>query len=172
MHSLPTHFLVLMPAGIVAKLHIIIWSCISLLVFSYNFLQGHLIGNYFTGWTYFRGAIFSRGNLSGHRHIIQGHLVGNRWLGVPFPKLKIFSGIFWAQHIEYSPYKKTIVGIFVYLFIYEVTIWLEKWYSAVLLVTSGKEMSNNCTPCFNRIYFIFIPSYIKHLWWIVPESLI
>ena len=131
MHILPTHFLVLMPAGIVAKLHIIIWSCISLLVFSYNFLQGHLIGNYFTGWTYFRGQfspglfsrrLFSRGNLSGHRHIIQGHLVGNSWFGVPFPKLKIFSGIFWAQHIAYSPYKKKIVGIFVYLFIYEVTI--------------------------------------------------
>ena len=39
MHSFPTHFLVLMPAGIVAKLQPIIWSCISLLMFSYKFLQ-------------------------------------------------------------------------------------------------------------------------------------
>ena len=39
MHSFPTYFLVLMPAGIVAKLHPIIWSCISLWAFSYTFLQ-------------------------------------------------------------------------------------------------------------------------------------
>ena len=39
MHSFPTHFLVLMPADIVAKLHPIILSCISLWVFYYKFLQ-------------------------------------------------------------------------------------------------------------------------------------
>ena len=41
--------------------------------------------------------------------------------GVPFPKLKTFSEIFWALHIDYSQYEKTILEIFVYLFIYEVT---------------------------------------------------
>ena len=34
---------------------------------------------------------------------------------------KHFSEIFWALHIDYSQYEKTILGIFVYLFIYEVT---------------------------------------------------
>ena len=39
MHSFPTHFLALIPLGIVAKFHPIISSCISLWVFSYKFLQ-------------------------------------------------------------------------------------------------------------------------------------
>ena len=47
-------------------------------------------------------------------------LVGAHRFGVPFPKLQTFSEIFWALHIDYSQYKKTILGIFVYLFIYEV----------------------------------------------------
>ena len=46
------------------------------------------------------------------------------WVGfhrfrVPFPKLQTFSEIFWALHIDYSQYEKTILGIFAYLFIYE-----------------------------------------------------
>ena len=49
-------------------------------------------------------------------------LVGAHRLGVPFPKLQIFSEIFWALHIDYSQYEKRILGIFVYLFIHEVTI--------------------------------------------------
>ena len=48
-------------------------------------------------------------------------LVGAHRIGVPFPKLQTFSEIFWALHIDYSQYEKTILGIFVYLFIYEVT---------------------------------------------------
>ena len=48
-------------------------------------------------------------------------LVGAHRFGVPFPKLQTFSEIFWALHIDYSQYEKTILGIFVYLFIYEVT---------------------------------------------------
>ena len=47
--------------------------------------------------------------------------VGAHRFGVPFPKLQAFSEIFWALHIDYSQYEKMIVGIFVYLFIYEVT---------------------------------------------------
>ena len=39
MHSFRTQLLVFMYAGILAKLHPIIWSCISLWVFSYQFLQ-------------------------------------------------------------------------------------------------------------------------------------
>ena len=48
-------------------------------------------------------------------------LVGAHRFGVPFPKLQTFSEIFWALHIDYSQYEKTILGILVYLFIYEVT---------------------------------------------------
>ena len=48
-------------------------------------------------------------------------LVGAHRFGVPFPKLQTFSEIFWALHIDYSQYEKAILGIFVYLFIYEVT---------------------------------------------------
>ena len=48
-------------------------------------------------------------------------LVGAHRFGVPFPKLPTFPEIFWAPYIDYSQYEKTILGIFVYLFIYEVT---------------------------------------------------
>ena len=48
-------------------------------------------------------------------------LVGAHRFGVPFPKLKTFSEIFWALHIDDGQYEKTILGIFVYLFVYEVT---------------------------------------------------
>ena len=49
-------------------------------------------------------------------------LVGAHRFGVPFPKLQTFSEVFWALHIDYySQYEKTILGIFVDLFIYEVT---------------------------------------------------
>ena len=48
-------------------------------------------------------------------------LAGAHRFGVPFPKLQIFSEILWALHIDYSQYEKAILGIFVYLFIYEVT---------------------------------------------------
>ena len=40
---------------------------------------------------------------------------------VPFPKLQTFSEILWTLHINYIQYEKAILGIFVYLFIYEVT---------------------------------------------------
>ena len=42
------------------------------------------------------------------------------FLEVPFPKLQVFSEIFWALPI-YSLCEKTILEIFVYLFIYKVT---------------------------------------------------
>ena len=48
-------------------------------------------------------------------------LVGAQRFGVPFPKPKTFSEIFRALHIDYSQHEKTILGIFVYLFMYEVT---------------------------------------------------
>ena len=48
-------------------------------------------------------------------------LVGAHRFGVPFPKLQAFSEIFWGLHIDHSQYEKKILGIFVYLFIYEVT---------------------------------------------------
>ena len=48
-------------------------------------------------------------------------LVGAHRFGVPFPKLQTSSEIFWALHIDYSQYEKTILGIFGYWFIYEVT---------------------------------------------------
>ena len=41
--------------------------------------------------------------------------------GVPFPKLQTFSETFWAPHIDYGQYEKTVLKNFVYLFIYEVT---------------------------------------------------
>ena len=47
-------------------------------------------------------------------------LVGAHRIGVPFPKLQTFSEIFWALHIDYSQYKKTILGIFAYFFTFEV----------------------------------------------------
>ena len=49
-------------------------------------------------------------------------LVGAHRFGVPFPKLQTFFEIFWALHVDYSQHKKTILGIFVDLFIYEVTL--------------------------------------------------
>ena len=49
-------------------------------------------------------------------------LVGAHRFGVPFPKLQTFSEIFWALHIDYSQYEKTMLGIFIYFFIYEVTM--------------------------------------------------
>ena len=48
-------------------------------------------------------------------------LEGAHRFGVPFPKLQTFFEIFWALHIDYSQYEETILGIFVYLLIYEVT---------------------------------------------------
>ena len=48
-------------------------------------------------------------------------LVGAHRFGVPFRKLQTFSEMFWGLHIDYIQYEKTILGIFVYLFIYEVT---------------------------------------------------
>ena len=48
-------------------------------------------------------------------------LVGAHCFGVPIPKLKIFSGIFWVLPIDCSLYEKAIIGIFVYLVIWEVT---------------------------------------------------
>ena len=48
-------------------------------------------------------------------------LVGAHRFGVPFPDLQTFSEIFLALHIGYIQLEKTILGIFVYLFIYEVT---------------------------------------------------
>ena len=47
-------------------------------------------------------------------------LVGSRWFVVPFPKLQTFSGIFWVVSVDYSQYER-VLGIFVYLFIFEVT---------------------------------------------------
>ena len=51
MHSFRTQFLVLMSAGIVAKLHPINWSCIPLWVISYKFFQ------YFEN-TFFRTLVY------------------------------------------------------------------------------------------------------------------
>ena len=48
-------------------------------------------------------------------------LLGAYWLRFPFPKLQTFSGIFWVLAIDYSLYGKAMLGIFVYLFICEVT---------------------------------------------------
>ena len=48
--------------------------------------------------------------------------VGAHRFGVPFPKLEKFSEIFWALHIDYSQYEKKLRGIFVYLFIDELTM--------------------------------------------------
>ena len=48
-------------------------------------------------------------------------LVGAHRFGVPFPKLQTFSETFWALHIDDGQYEKAILGIFAYLFIYEVT---------------------------------------------------
>ena len=47
--------------------------------------------------------------------------VGDHWFGVPFPKLQTFSLIFCVLPIDYSLYQKTILGIFLYLFICKVT---------------------------------------------------
>ena len=48
-------------------------------------------------------------------------LAGAHWFGVLFPKLETFFGIFWVLTINYSLYEKTILGIFVYLFLFKVT---------------------------------------------------
>ena len=34
-------------------------------------------------------------------------------------------------------------------------------YTVILLITLGKQMGNNCAPCFNRTYCALIPYYIK-----------
>ena len=48
-------------------------------------------------------------------------LVAAHRFGVPFPKPQTFSEFFWALHIDYSQYEKKTLGIFAFLFIYEVT---------------------------------------------------
>ena len=48
-------------------------------------------------------------------------LVGAHGSAVPFPRLQIFSAIFWALYIDYSQCEKKILGILVYLMIFEVT---------------------------------------------------
>ena len=47
-------------------------------------------------------------------------LVGAHRFRDPFPKLQTFPEIFWALRIDYGQYENTILGIFAYLFIYEV----------------------------------------------------
>ena len=32
------------------------------------------------------------------------------------------------------------------------------WFTSILLITPGKQMSNSRAPCFNKIYFVLIPS--------------
>ena len=50
-------------------------------------------------------------------------LAGAHGFGLLFPKLQTFLENIWALHIDYSSeYEKTILGIFVYLFIYKVTM--------------------------------------------------
>ena len=48
--------------------------------------------------------------------LVRAHIVG-----ASFPKLQTISEIFWALPTDCSGYEKTILGIFVHLFIYEVT---------------------------------------------------
>ena len=47
-------------------------------------------------------------------------LVGADWFGIAIPKLQTFSGIFWVLPIDCSLYEKTILRIFLYLFICKV----------------------------------------------------
>ena len=61
-------------------------------------------------------------------HYTATFLAGAYRFGVPSPKLQTLSEIFWALHIDYSHYEKTILGIFVYLFIYEVTMTKVNFY--------------------------------------------
>ena len=49
-------------------------------------------------------------------------LAGTHRFEVPFLKPQTFSEIFWALNIGYSQQEKTILGIFVYLFLYKVTM--------------------------------------------------
>ena len=66
-------------------------------------------------------------------------LVGSRWFVVPFPKLQTFSGIFWVVSVDCSQYEKTVLGIFVYLFIFEVT-------STKVRLRFHKQCSQTTTP--------------------------
>ena len=54
-------------------------------------------------------------------YYIATFLVGAHRFGVPFPKLQTVSEIFWPLHIDYRQHEKTILGISVSLFIYEIT---------------------------------------------------
>ena len=84
-------------------------------------------------------------------HYTATFLAGAYRFGVPSPKLQTLSEIFWALHIDYSHYEKTILGIFVYLFIYEVTMtkvnfhfWKECNQATNM---SYFRMRNFCTKC-------------------------
>ena len=48
-------------------------------------------------------------------------LAGAHYFGVLFPKLQTISRIFLLLPIDYSLYENMLLGIFVYLFIFEVT---------------------------------------------------
>ena len=47
--------------------------------------------------------------------------IGAHSFRVPLPKLRMFSGIFWALPTDYSRYEKMMLGIFVCLFISKFT---------------------------------------------------
>ena len=84
-------------------------------------------------------------------HYTATFLAGAYRFGVPSPKLQTLSEIFWALHIDYSHYEKTILGIFVYLFIYEVTMTkvnFHFWKQCNQATNmSYFRMRNFCTKC-------------------------
>ena len=87
-------------------------------------------------------------------------LVGTHWLGLPFPTLQTFFGIFWVLPIDYSLYEKTVLEIFVYLFICEVKTtkvnfrFYEQYsQTAIRLIWERAIFAQNASIVFSSIIF-------------------
>ena len=75
------------------------------------------------------------------------------WFGVPFSKLQRSSGMFWVLPIDYNLYVKAILGIFVFLFICEVTTTKVNFRFDKHCSQAARRLlltSNFCTKCLHH----------------------
>ena len=96
-------------------------------------------------------------------YLVGTFFVDSDWFGVPFPKLLVLFGIFWVLRIDYSLYEKTILGIFVYLFISEITVtkvsfcfYKQCSQAATLFICKKFILANNSSNVFCSVIFLYI----------------
>ena len=96
-------------------------------------------------------------------YLVGTFFVDSDWFGVPFPKLLVLFGIFWVLRIDYSLYEKAILGIFVNLFISEVTVtkvsfcfYKQCSQAATLFICKKSILANNSSNVFCSVIFLYI----------------